>query len=121
MDGQVITKGEDLPKIASYPRPDDQPHGRIKSHKSDFYSEYDDFVVVRQGASIRIPIIGWRDLKSWFGGYSATSLFHSLWMFANWDNLSSRDGYEHWQKRIDFKKKMNNTKCVKVGKECIEL
>ena len=118
MDGQVITKGKGLPKIASHPRKEDSPHWAIKAKKSNIFSEYDDFVILRHGAYILIE--KW-DLKSWFGGYSSTSLFHSLWMFADWDMLSSAEEYQNWQKRIDFKKKMNSTKCVKVGKECIEL
>jgi hypothetical protein len=116
LGGQVITKNNELPKIASYPRPNDTPHWTIKVGKTNFYSEYGDYVIIRHGASL----VGY-ELKSWFGGRSTTSLFHSLWMFADWDSLGSSTAYDLWKKKIAFKKELNNDKCIVIGDECINL
>jgi len=97
LGGEVIKKDGKLPRIASYPRVEDSVYKVVKAKKTNFYSEFDDFVIIRHGAYVLNEKY---DLKSWFGGRAVDSLFSSIWMFADWERFSNERDFNNWKEGL---------------------
>ena len=98
MGGVVVTKNNDLPRIAIYPKSDDKPHENVSAQKSIAHSEYGDFVVIRNGinAKMRGRVLKAKDKKNHFGSGIDFKKIHNFWFYGDLKIMSGISQYNSW-------------------------